>query len=242
MISRESRGRCFRSPFATALVGLAIALTTSACAATTGSSAPPNTLPAGPDAFWPKSDNGCAPNAPDGGTFCQACGSVDECSERCAARDGSACTILGMRYEHGMGVTRNTRTAHELIEKACQLDSAQGCIWLAVRLSLGVGCERNERAALDLYEGLCARGHAEGCTRAGIQHIAGRGADASSSHGIGFLKTGCARGDRIACRLLKNPMTLTNIDHATSDARTDEVACVRGDTRACQSGGPPEPR
>lgn len=111
---------------------------------------------------------------------------------------------------------------------------------LAELRAKGEGVVKDELGALATFNQFCKDGYAGACAQAGFAYIAGRGTPADSEHGIKLLKQACLGGEAIACRLVKNPLTLKDLDSALRAAAEAEIACERdGRAGACAGGRPP---
>ncbi len=83
----------------------------------------------------------------------------------CDDGDMLGCSLLGVMYRDGAGVTQNLARAAELFEQACDGDMMEGCGRLGVLYANGVGVTQDITRALDLSEQACEGGYTQGCSK-----------------------------------------------------------------------------
>ncbi|NPA03561.1 MAG: sel1 repeat family protein [Epsilonproteobacteria bacterium] len=85
------------------------------------------------------------------------------CENECNNGKGDSCTILGLLYAKGQGVTKDHKKAIEYLTKACNSNSAKGCLNLGVMYANGMGVPKDTKKATFLFRKACDLGEQEGC-------------------------------------------------------------------------------
>jgi len=88
---------------------------------------------------------------------------VKDYKAQCDQGEGLACAILGEKYEHGKGVTKDFAQAAAFFRKACDMGDAGGCHNLGVSYEKGTGVKKSNTDALNYYEKACDMMAEVGC-------------------------------------------------------------------------------
>lgn len=84
--------------------------------------------------------------------------------EACDGGEPGACTAVGVKYEYGEGVARDTARAYALYKKACELHDTSGCVRVKQ-----LAPEENARVERDRLRGLCDQQDSRSCMSLGLQ-------------------------------------------------------------------------
>ncbi|GAA7837708.1 hypothetical protein JP0186_00590 [Helicobacter pylori] len=95
----------------------------------------------------------------------------------CELNSGGGCGALGMMYENGRGVEKNSKKAAQLYSKACELKDGWGCSNLGVFYHYGEGVEKDFKKAVALYKKACDLNNSSGCGVLGILYENGQGVE-----------------------------------------------------------------
>lgn len=107
----------------------------------------------------------------------------------CAARDATACWMLGMFYSNGMGVEQSSVEAERHFRLACDLESPEGCSSLALIVDDLPGGSRAESLRLSIRA--CELGASINCTLAAEALSAGAAGPSDPVRAVSYLKRGC---------------------------------------------------
>jgi len=124
---------------------------------------------------------------------------ANACEELCGQGDKGACTLLGLLYRDGRGVTRDMAKATQLLDKACSEGGATACYDLAVLYDAGHGVEKDPKRAVQLYEKACTGSHAIGCRNLGVSYDLGQGVEIDTTRAREFFALACKLGDKTSC-------------------------------------------
>jgi TPR repeat protein len=160
----------------------------------------------------PSTAAGASPSPPAGdmnalNSSCQAgdasaCGSLLPLVETaCGRKNGSACDLAGVLYEHGRGTAADAAKAAGFYDQACLAGERNGCIGLALLQARGSGVVKDPARAQATLGGLCDQDVGEACTELALLIVPeGRSADLTRARQL--LSKGCDRKDTRACELL----------------------------------------
>jgi len=118
----------------------------------------------------------------------------------CEAGDAVACNDLGVSYEHGYSVPRDSVAAAQLFERACNGGVTDGCN------NLGAGLERREATrarASELYRRACEAGSALGCSNLGALYARSARTPADVRSARQLFERACAGGSATGCENLQ---------------------------------------
>ena len=93
----------------------------------------------------------------------------------CDANLYAACANLGVKYNHGQGVTADPVRARELAEKACTGGDTVGCANLGSYLRTGNGGPKDLDRAVKLSRQACDGNNGQSCARLAEMHRSGEG-------------------------------------------------------------------
>ncbi len=93
----------------------------------------------------------------------------------CDLKYGRGCNGLGVLYEYGQGVEKNSKKATQFYSKACELKDGKGCSNLGVFYHYGEGVEKDFKKAVALYKKACDLKEGDGCGALGGYIIMGMG-------------------------------------------------------------------
>jgi TPR repeat protein len=121
----------------------------------------------------------------------------------CNAGDGVACNDLGVSYEHGYSVERDSRPAAVLFERACAGGVADGCSNLGALHERGAGVPASLDAARELYQRACQQHSALGCSNLGALYARGAGTVIDRDEARRLFAQACAGGSATGCANLE---------------------------------------
>ncbi|GAA7692638.1 hypothetical protein JP0153_06150 [Helicobacter pylori] len=81
----------------------------------------------------------------------------------CDLNNSGGCGALGMMYENGRGVEKNSKKAAQLYSKACDLKDGCGCSFLGGLYYNGDGVKQDSKKAATLFEKACKLGNQLAC-------------------------------------------------------------------------------
>jgi TPR repeat protein len=163
-----------------------------------------------------------------------AAAAVQAFSAGCAARDGAACSMLGVAYEIGLGGPRSLPRARGYYQHACEGGNARACGNLGELLLASAASAADTRSAVDMLGTACAAGHARHCAALGRAHGSGERLPRQPALAASFLDRACRGGDGRACLDLAHELELR--DQRAGGERTFELllaACAQGDPAGC---------
>lgn len=141
------------------------------------SSVEPVWVPTGDDAGTSlptlPADGGMTASAP--ADWCVDGGSDIACNtlRACEAGSGHSCTAIGLFYEHGLGVVKDTTRAVSYYELGCNYGHADACGLLAALIVEGDGAPKDDARALRLYMQACDGGGMQACEDLGTHYESG---------------------------------------------------------------------
>jgi serine/threonine-protein kinase len=125
----------------------------------------------------------------------------------CDKSDAAACTLLGVLYEEGRGVTRDASRALGLYDKACKASDKLGCAYQAFILSEGLGVRQDEARGTELAKDAatwlameCDPNHPKQCIALGSMLAIGMGgANKDEAKALELMQKGCDAGEPAGC-------------------------------------------
>ncbi|MCH7892473.1 MAG: SEL1-like repeat protein, partial [Gemmatimonadetes bacterium] len=119
--------------------------------------------------------------------------------QSCDAGDLEICDMLGVRYETGVGVTRDQARALSLFQRACDGEVLLGCTHLGLMYENGVGVTPDLASAVSLYERACDGGEMLGCANLGVSYERGEGVTQDPARAVSFYEQACGGGEMLGC-------------------------------------------
>ena len=150
--------------------------------------------------------------------------------QSCDAGDFVICDMLGVRYETGVGVTRDQARALSLFQRACDGEVLLGCTHLGLMYESGVGVTRDLAGAVSLYERACNGGEMLGCANLGVSYERGEGVTQDPARAVSFYEQACGGGEMLGCT------NLGSMYRTGRGVTEDLIAAVSLYWRACDSG------
>ncbi len=113
---------------------------------------------------------------------------------RCSSGDSQGCVLLGITYDVGKKVPKNTAAALDQFQKACDLDDANGCWYLGSSFEQGRGVPRDYAKALAAYQKGCELGgDVNACDSLGVLYQYGRGVPKDDARALEIYQSACVR-------------------------------------------------
>lgn len=81
----------------------------------------------------------------------------------CDLNNGGGCGVLGVLYENGEGVEKNSKKAAQFYSKACDLKEGDGCGTLGGLYYNGNGVKQDFKKAVALFKKACKLGYKKAC-------------------------------------------------------------------------------
>ncbi len=81
----------------------------------------------------------------------------------CGLKYGGGCGALGILYDDGKGVEKNSKKATYFFSKACELKESDGCGALGGLYYNGDGVKQDSKKAVALFEKACKLGYKKAC-------------------------------------------------------------------------------
>ena len=150
--------------------------------------------------------------------------------QSCDAGDFVICDMLGVRYETGVGVTRDQARALSLFQRACDGEVLLGCTHLGLMYENGVGVTPDLASAVSLYERACNGGEMLGCANLGVSYERGEGVAQDPARAVSFYEQACGGGEMLGCT------NLGSMYRTGRGVTEDLIAAVSLYWRACDSG------
>jgi hypothetical protein len=122
--------------------------------------------------------------------------------QACDAGDAKGCFGVGVMYEDGKGVTKDTKRAVELYTRACDQNYSTACYNLGLMYGNARGVPTDLKRAADLYKRACDGGNAASCNNLAIQYANGQGVPRDDKKAADLYKRSCDSGDKAGCRNL----------------------------------------
>lgn len=116
--------------------------------------------------------------------------------------NAQGCNNLGLLYDEGKGVDKNTKMACTYYSIACDNGETRGCINLAISYRKGFGVPKNKKKAFKLLSRACDNGNPEGCSRLGRLYEMAFGVPKNIKTAIHLYSIACDKGDAIGCSYL----------------------------------------
>ncbi|MFO0616673.1 MAG: tetratricopeptide repeat protein [Polyangiaceae bacterium] len=151
----------------------------------------------------------------------------------CRVEDAGACSALGVAYEAGVGVARDTRAAATFYRRACDLENTRGCTNLAIleaathpgdgavaarsRATLETSCDASDRLA---------------CAALGRMLRDGIGGAVNVAESVDLFEKACDAGDTLGCMDLASSVGVAAPERAL---RLFARACTAGEPAACEA-------
>jgi len=121
----------------------------------------------------------------------------------CAARNGDACTQIGLMLMNGTpNVPKDETAAVASFRLACDLSHGAGCRALGMALQAGRGAAMNLPQAHAEYQKACRANDGPGCGRAGYLYLTGQAGPKDLPQGLDLLSRGCDLRDNVSCNTL----------------------------------------
>ena len=139
--------------------------------------------------------------------------------EACVGGIPDACDHIGLMYQGGLGMARDTILAASFFSKACDsgstdacshltqpvnnavgaCNSGDSCFSLALKYDRGTEVPRNYAVAAGYLAKACDAGSRDGCLQLGAYYRAGVGLPKDASKALQFFQKACALGSEAAC-------------------------------------------
>lgn len=129
---------------------------------------------------------------------------IQTLTQQCEANNAKACYDLSVAYFNGTGVPENQKKAFELVQKACDLGSANGCSVVGVFYLKGAewnsGVAKDSSKAFAFYKKACDMGEAQGCHNLGVAYYnGGDGVKKDINAAKNYFKKACSMGEQAGC-------------------------------------------
>jgi uncharacterized protein len=147
----------------------------------------------------------------------------------CRLGDAAACSVVGVIFEGGRGVTKDIKGAARFYAAACRSGNARGCVNLGKFYARGQTGTTDLAGARTLFEFGCAQGNAAGCFHLG--QVRFQLGDQSGARRA--LNESCRAGSAKACHLSATMHALGQ------GGEKDEARAASLYRRACQRGSNP---
>jgi len=121
----------------------------------------------------------------------------------CNTGDAVACNDLGVSYEHGYSVARDSRAAAALFERACEAGVADSCNNLGALHERGAGVPASLDSARELYQRACDQHSALGCSNLGALYARGAGSVIDRDEARRLFAQACTGGSATGCENLE---------------------------------------
>jgi TPR repeat protein len=155
-------------------------------------------------------------------------------SERCAAHETAACSMLGVAYEVGVGVFRDRRRAMGLYRHACDSGNVRACGNLGELMLADAEPGTRPSAALELLQTSCSKSNARACAALGRAFAQGRVAPQELVTAATLLERACSGGESSACVEVADLIDKGAVTAPRGlSAQLNRVACARGDAEGC---------
>lgn len=153
----------------------------------------------------------------------------------CDGNNLLSCTYLGVQYDNGLGVTKDSANAVEPFKKACIGDFAQGCADLGMLLENGRGVSVNLKLARDLYGIGCDANLGDSCWYLGSLYYAPRGVEQDFARAGELFQKSCDLGSAGGCSSLAT--VYMHGEGVKKDKKTAKAllakSCSLGNTQSC---------
>lgn len=150
---------------------------------------------------------------------------VEYAEDGCRGGDPSGCTLLGVIYDHGLGVPPDASRAVAYHEQACSGGHRQSCLLLASRAE-GSG-------AVGAYERACRAGSGFACATAAQHHRKGAGVERSLERAGELFEQGCTLGDPASCVLGAEMYANDGAPDLSRAMKLSWAGCRKGIAGAC---------
>lgn len=179
---------------------------------------------------WPVS----AQDKPQNPAMSDAPATIARWQQQYTARDGAACTQLGLHY-----FAANPAQAFSFMQKACQLNDAWGCYQMGEQYLHGAGVPDNIKSARQWMRHACilkqGQASAIACNDAGyLSEQAGHTADA-----LTLYNTACSMNDPRGCMNLVKYHTKQYQQHPNTQSEAviqqyfDRACAIQGQAQIC---------
>ncbi|WQY62162.1 sel1 repeat family protein [Helicobacter pylori] len=81
----------------------------------------------------------------------------------CELNDGVGCFNLGVLYDNGHGVGKDSKKAAQFYFKACELNDGDGCSALGLMQYDGIGIAKDKEQAIENFKKSCKLGDEKVC-------------------------------------------------------------------------------
>ena len=155
---------------------------------------------------------------------------LERLSQACEGGDMPACSDLGVTYETGDGVARDSARAAALYRRACEGGAMQGCFNLGFSYQNGEGVTRDSERAVEFYRRACEGGDMGGCFNLGGSYDSGEGVVLDRERAAARYRQVCEGGDMRGC------LNLGNRYWRGDGVSQDAARAVALYERACEGG------
>jgi len=159
--------------------------------------------------------------------------------EACRLGAAAGCFNLGLMYERGDGVAKDTARAISLYRQTCDGGVAGGCSNLGIMYERGNGVAKDAARAVSLFRQACDGGDAPGCTNLGAMYQNGEGVAQDLARAESLFRLGCDGGVARGCKNLG--IMYERGDGVAKDAARAvslyRQACDGGDAPGCTNLG-----
>ncbi len=165
-------------------------------------------------------------------------GDLADCTNKCTnLKNQSSCVNLGIMFQDGTGVARDTGKASTLFQGACNAGVGAGCERFGSALLAGSGIVADAPRAADTFKKGCDLRNAVACNRLALMNIRKEGGQSDTVKAVGLFQKSCDLGDAFGCGNLANH--LASGDGVPRDpakaAALRTTACNKGDQQACRA-------
>lgn len=167
-------------------------------------------------------------------------GDLADCQNKCEKlKNQSSCVNLGLMFQDGTGVPRDTGKATTLFQGACNAGVGAGCERFGSALLNGSGIVADAPRAADTFKKGCDLRNASSCNRLALMNVRKEGGQTDTVKAVALFEKSCNLGDAFGCGNLANH--LASGDGVPRDptraASLRKTACDKGDAQACRALG-----
>lgn len=150
---------------------------------------------------------------------------IEYAEEGCRGGDPSGCALLGVVFEHGVGVAPDRTRSGAYHDRACGGGHRQSCLVLASRAE--------GRDAVSAYERACRAGSGFGCAAAAQRHRRGAAVERSVEKAGVLFARGCSMGDPASCVLGAEMYANDGVPDRRRAAELAWAGCKQGIAGGC---------
>ena len=154
----------------------------------------------------------------------------------CAGGDADGCGLVGVAFEHGIGVSTSNQRALHFYELGCENGSTVACYELGELFSGSEGVERDDVRATGLFRKACEDGIAIGCASLGVNYMFGFGVSADANRALELWQDSCSNGAWQGCANMATSYQTGKHVHESIAAAVDyfRQTCRLGHDYSCE--------